>query len=56
MATSLVPSIFFKAYDVLNYLTLTEFKVYTCMQSVFGDENIFGVRELVICGDYTSKQ
>ena len=46
MATSFVPPVFFKGNDVLNYLTLTEFEVYTCVKSVVGDENILGCQRI----------
>ena len=42
MAANFVPPVFFKAKDVLEYLTLNEFEVYSSVRSAVGTENVIG--------------
>ena len=48
VATGFVHPVFFKANDVLNYLTLTEFVVYTSVKLLFVMKIFWGVRELMV--------
>ena len=46
MPASFVPPVFFKANEVLNYLTLTEYDVYTSVKTTVGDDNVVGCQRI----------
>ena len=46
MAMPLIPPVFFKAGDIIDFNTFHEFEVYECVGNVLGPENVIACQRI----------